>query len=149
MTPPSEMLVSQAALVAELMDAALDQRLRAHGIGHRTFELLSAIKAAGGKTPQAEIAHRLGIKPPSFTEAVRPLIASGLVEQNLVEGDQRARHLSLTPEGERMVTLALKEIAVIDRTIGTELDQNQLKVTLGTLRKASRILARLTAESNV
>ncbi len=140
------MLVSQAALVAELMDAALDQRLKAHGIGHRTFELLSAIKAAGGRTSQAEIAKRLGIKAPSLTEAVQPLIANGLVDQCSVEGDQRAKRLTLTPEGERKVAVALKEIDRIDRAISAELDTNQLKVTLGTLRKASRILARLASE---
>jgi len=148
MTPPSEMLVSQAALVAELMDAALEKALQSHGISHRTFELLSAIKAAGGQVAQAEVARRLGITPPSLTEGLRPLVKSGLVSQQLVPSDNRVKRLQLTELGEAKLALALHEIAAIDRAITAELDGNQLKIALGALRRAARVLVRLSSSES-
>ncbi|MBN9501155.1 MAG: hypothetical protein BGO01_05510 [Armatimonadetes bacterium 55-13] len=135
----ADSLTSQAVLMNELLAAAMEPALNANGLKAGTFDLLSTIHAAGPNATQADIARRLGIKPPSLTEALQGL--KRFVVQIPSEKDNRVKHLKLTPDGRKALTGSIKSVDAISRAIVAGIDKDQLAIAIEVLRKANRLLA--------
>lgn len=139
-------LSGQASLLAELTAQALEPTLVKLGLTFSTFELLTSIRAAGKNASQADVARRLGITPPSLTEAVRLAVKAGLIEQAASASDGRSKTLCVTSLG----TQKLKEVLIavnhaeklMVKGIGTE----DLQSAIAVLQQASRNLARGMAD---
>jgi len=123
----------------ELLAAAMEPALLANGLKPGTFDLLSTIHAAGPEATQAEIARRLGIKPPSLTESLQGL--RKFVDQVPSERDNRVKHLKLTVEGRKALTAAVKAIESISNAIVAGIDKEQVALAIEVLKKANRLLA--------
>lgn len=132
-------LTAQVLMMSELLNAATEPALAAHGLKASTFDLLSTIHAAGPNATQAEIARRLGIRPPSLTEALRGL--KHLVEQVPSETDSRVKHLRITDRGKTALAATVKAVEAVSRAITAGIDREQLALTTEVLRKANRLLA--------
>jgi DNA-binding MarR family transcriptional regulator len=135
----SDSLTTQALRLSELLNAALAPVLAVQGLKPATFDLLSTVHAAGPDATQAEIAERLGIKPPSLTEALRGV--KDLVEQVPSERDSRAKHLRLTAQGRKSLTATIKSVESISGAIAAGIDKGQLAIAIEVLKKANRLLA--------
>ncbi len=132
-------LTAQVLLMGELLNAATEPALAAHGLKPATFDLLSTIHAAGPSATQAEIARRLGIKPPSLTEALRGL--KHLIEQVPSETDSRVKHLRITDRGKTALAAAVKAIESVSKAVTAGIGKEPLDQTVEVLRKANRLLA--------
>lgn len=132
-------LTAQVLMMSELLNAATEPALAAHGLKPSTFDLLSTIHTAGPNATQAEIARRLGIKPPSLTEALRGL--KHLVEQVPSETDSRVKHLRITDRGKTALAATVKAVEAVSRAITAGIDREQLALTTEVLKKANRLLA--------
>lgn len=132
-------LAAQVLLMSELLNAATEPALAAHGLKPMTFDLLSTIHSAGPNATQAEIARRLGIKPPSLTEALRGL--KHLIEQVPSETDSRVKHLRITDRGRTALAATVKAVEAVSKAITAGLDRDQLSQTIDVLKKANRLLA--------
>lgn len=141
----TDSLATQAVLLGEYLSAAMEPTFAAHGLKPATFDLLSTIHAAGPAATQASIAHRLGIKPPSLTEALRSL--KHLVEQVPSPTDSRAKHLRLTDRGREALSASIKAIEAASRAIAAEIDKGELAIAVDVLKRANQILARATSQS--
>src|SRR4051812_5082147 len=86
-----ETLSGQAAMLTELMTMTIEPACADAGISLGSFELLSAVRSSGARASQASIARRLGITPPSFTEALHAAVRQGIVEQVPHPRDSRAK----------------------------------------------------------
>jgi MarR family transcriptional regulator, lower aerobic nicotinate degradation pathway regulator len=135
-------LSGQAALLSELMSTAIEPACRDAGITMGGFELLSAIKAAGNRASQAHIARRLGITPPSFTEALRGVVAAGLVEQAPHPRDSRSKVVRLTDKGSRALRKVLTAVNQAERILVEQVSHDELQLALSVLKRANRSLAR-------
>lgn len=134
-----ESLTAQALRLSELLNAALVPVLAVQGLKPSTFDLLSTVHAAGPDATQAEIAERLGIKPPSLTEALRGV--KDFVEQVPSERDSRVKHLRLTAQGRKSLTATIKSVEAISTAIAAGIDRGQLAIAIEVLKKANRLLA--------
>lgn len=95
-------LAQDVSILADMLAASVEPVLRPHGLSIRSFDLLAAIQAAGGRESQAQIAERLEIRPSSLTENVQALIKRGLLEQR--EGsDRRVKVLALSQGGKKVL----------------------------------------------
>ncbi len=135
----SDSLAAQAMLLNELLSVAMEPALAIQGLKASTFDLLSIIHAAGPDATQAEISRRLGIKPPSLTEALRGL--KHLVEQVPSETDNRVKNLRLTVQGSQSLAASIKSVESISRAISAGIDKEQLKIAIDVLKRANRLLA--------
>lgn len=135
----SDSLTAQAVLLNELLAAAMEPALLANGLKPGTFDLLSTIHAAGPEATQAEIARRLGIKPPSLTESLQGL--KKFIDQVPSEKDNRVKHLKLTAEGRKALTSSVKAVDSISRAIVAGIDKDQVALAIEVLKKANRLLA--------
>lgn len=142
MTDLADSLCAQAGLLTELVGEAIAPDLRSAGLSLSQFEMLSAIRSAGGQATQAEVARRLGITPPSLCEALKPLVAAGLVEQRPSRRDKRANAVTLSLKGHAAVR---KVVAAVQRTeaeLGDSLEPADLDTTLRVLRQVTARLLR-------
>lgn len=131
-------LSTQAAIVSELVSSFLERPLADAGLSIGAFELLSAVKAGGGKASQAEVASRMGIRPASLCEALRSVEAKGIVSRADDPHDKRAKRLKLTAKGEKLFQRCLESIAAAEHLLSEGIAERDL-------RTASRVLERAAA----
>lgn len=144
LTLRTDSLTTQAVLMSEYISAIIEPALLANGLKPATFDLLSTIHAAGEGATQANIAFRLGIKPPSLTEALRSV--KHLVEQVPSPTDSRAKHLKLTTEGRSALAAAIKAIEEAGKSVSTGIDNNELEAAIDVMKRANQILERSLSE---
>lgn len=125
-----------------MMTAALEPHLQAADLTLATFELLSAIHGAQGKATQADIARRLGVTPPTLSEAVHNALKRNLLEQVSDPQDARLRRLRLTKTGRAKITQVLEAMSQSERDMLIGIDAESLGVAREVLRQAIRNLAR-------
>ena len=132
-------LVAQSLVMADLIGVAMEPALAIHGIKPSTFDLLSTIHAAGPAATQAEIARRMGIRPPTLTEALRGL--NHLVEQVPSPTDQRVKNLRLTDKGGRALAAAIKSVESVAKVLAAGIEKDQLRDAIEIMKKANRLLS--------
>ena len=131
--------------MSEHVSAIMEPALAANGLKPATFDLLSTIHAAGEGATQANIAHRLGIKPPSLTEALRSV--KHLVEQVPSPTDSRAKHLRLTDRGVAALAAAIEAIEGASATLASGIDRAELAAAIDVMKRANQILAHSQSQS--
>jgi DNA-binding MarR family transcriptional regulator len=131
--------------MSELLSAAMEPALEKHGIKPATFDLLSTVHAAGDDATQAEIALRLGIKPPSLTEALRGL--KHLVDQVPSPTDNRVKHLRLTNQGRAALSDTIKSVEAVSKSIVGGIQKSDLAVAVDVLKRANRELAKSVSKA--
>lgn len=140
-------LSGQASLLSELVAQALEPALTDVGLTFSMFELLTTIRACGTEASQADVARRLGITPPSLTEAVRLAVKSGVVEQRPSKTDGRSKTLALTTVGTKKLQKTLEAVNQAEKTLVNGIKQQDLQTAVLVLKAASRNLARGLMES--
>lgn len=123
----------------------MEPQLERAGLTLSSFELLSAIRSSGGKASQADIARRLGITPPSLSEAVRYATQKGLIEQVADIQDKRLKRLRLTDAGRKAVHGVLSAVKETELMAFSEVDPNRVEECVALLREINRNLARRLA----
>ena len=91
-----------------------DAVTRGHGLTTQRYELLLMAKTARngeGRATLSELAERLALAPSSITELVARSETLGLVRRELHPANRRAVFVTLTPEGERRLSMAVEELA--------------------------------------
>jgi len=123
----------------------MEPQLERAGLTLSSFELLSAIRSSGGKASQADIARRLGITPPSLSEAVRYASQKGLIEQVADPEDKRLKRLRLTAAGRKSVHVVLAAIQETENAAFADFDPAKIEASISLLREINRNLARRLA----
>ncbi len=139
-------LSGQAGLLCELLTSAMEPKLQEAGISLGTFELLSAIYASGGRATQVEVARRLGITPPSLSEAVKAACSRELVEQHSDSDDARRKILKLTPRGKKAMQSIVKGVSFAETKMVEGIDPAQINLIIDLLRRVNLNLARFLQE---
>ncbi len=141
-----ESLSGQAGLLCELLTSAMQPKLTEASISLGTFELLSAVYASGGRATQVEVARRLGITPPSLSEAVKAASARQLVEQHSDSDDARRKILKLTVLGRKEMQSIVKGVNTAESRMVEGIDASQITAAIEILRRVNRNLARILQE---
>jgi len=97
---------------------AVRAALAPHELTHVQFVLLASLwwlaSQTGSPPSQRELAEQAGTDPMMTSQVVRKLEARGLVTRAPHPTDARARHLALTPQGERLLAGALADVEAAD-----------------------------------
>jgi DNA-binding MarR family transcriptional regulator len=139
--PATESLILNAATLTEIVSEALAPVLAEQGLTQSAFDLLTTIRAGGGTIPQAEIARRLGISPPTLSEAIRSLVAAGLVEQRGSGTDRRIKTLSITSVGSRRLNRVLSALHQLENELTAGISSAEISAVNAMLRNAAKNLA--------
>lgn len=135
-------LTVQASILSDLSAACLEPTLERYGLTLSGFEMLSALKAAGGECSQAELARRLGIQPPSLSEAVRTILKTKLVESVRSEEDARLRLVRLTELGRTALEEVLAAMEETNALATKGIPTGARETALEVLKTATRNLAK-------
>lgn len=93
-------LIKVAALIVGLSDGELRRR---HGITGRDYELLHHLSADEGGRRISDLALDIDDTSSCITHRVNRLATAGLVTKQADPADRRARRVSLTPRGRRVL----------------------------------------------
>ncbi len=136
----TDTLTGSASLLGDLAASAVEPVLASEGLGIGSFDLLSAVRAAGGRETLAHIAARLGIVPSSLTEAVTAAEKKGLVERLTSSNDRRVRRLMLTERGEQLLDLCLNALEERESKIRSSLGASEVDAAIKTIQRACDLL---------
>lgn len=133
-------LTGSASLLGDLAASAVEPILASEGLGIGSFDLLSAVRAAGGREPLAQVAARLGIVPSSLTEAVTAAERKGLLERLTSANDKRVRRLMLTDRGEQLLNNCLQALAERESKIRAAISTSEVDAAIRTIQRACEVL---------
>lgn len=125
-------LAPRIAAIYELQASLLEPRLAELKLSWAGFQLLAAAAANEG-APQAELAERLGVSPPTISEAIGAQIKNGWLIREGSKGDRRAKVVKLTPEGKTLLQTVLKELKQLDKSMLQGIEDDKLKSAVETL----------------
>ena len=134
-------------MLIELMHGLVGPVLEREAISGPTFELLSAIHATQGKASQARIAEVLGVTPPTLCESVKIAVRQGLIVQEGMPRDKRAKRLHLTAKGGRIVRKAMEKMQEGEAAMVSGIPEEELASAVSALSAAVRNLARYEQQS--
>ncbi len=109
--PPAQRLTLTLHRATALVDRVADEHLRPrHGIGISAFAALITIEALG-PARQSAIAAGMGVSRAAITQRIADLERRGLVEVASDPANRRARMVSLSPSGRRLLKAAWTGLA--------------------------------------
>lgn len=130
------------SLLARHWRHKLDAHLAQAGLTDATWVPLIHLDETGGGISQKDLARRVGVDSSSLVRVLDILERQGLIARRRCEADGRARLVSLTPEGERRVALIRDELGKGERTLLTDLSDQEIA---GMLACFDRIEQRISA----
>lgn len=104
--------------------------VEAHGVSDATALPLILIGRLDGEPRQNALAEAVGIEGPSLVRLLDQLCAAGLVVRKEDPTDRRAKVLSLTPAGRRVVTQMEAELTRLREQVFAEVETADLQASL-------------------
>lgn len=142
-----ETITGLSSILSEAAASLLEPLLKQHDLGFGSFDLLSAVYATDGKATQSEIARRMGISPPTLTEAIKTAAKKGLLEQRCVHNDMRARSVHLTKKGEEVLEKCLQLLDDAECEILKGLQPADVETAKDVLKHSIQVLLKLQNSS--
>lgn len=139
---PSESMeaVTNVMRVQQILQAAVDESLRAHGLTFARYEALVLLSfSSRDSLPMRLMGERLQLHPTSITNIVDRLEADGLAQRLPHPTDRRTTLVALTPAGRNRLEDATKSVLRTDfGFVGLDAGElQQLSLLLTKLRKAA------------
>ena len=127
-------VVGRVLRVAALILRAGDELLARHALSRGEFDILSALRRAGG--PQSPGTLRtVGLATgPATTKRLRALVDQGLVTRSVNPDDGRGAFISLTRAGARLVDRVLPELLDVERTLIADVPRAERTALTSSLR---------------
>lgn len=122
--------------------AASDPDLEEHGLTNSAFDVLIRLsRSPHQRLRMTDLAGQSTLSNSGLTRVVDRLLGAGLVERVRDGQDKRVFHAVITPAGLQRVLDALpSHLALIDRTIISVLDADELAVLERALRKVRAVV---------
>lgn len=115
-----------------------DSAVQPHGISDATALPLLLIGRMAGEPRQNALAEAVGIEGPSLVRLLDQLCAAGLVLRKEDPTDRRAKVLSLTPAGRRVVATMEADLARLRAAVFAGVSEADLEASLRVFRAVQR-----------
>jgi MarR family transcriptional regulator for hemolysin len=139
MTQPQSPLragfLSDLSVAGRKIRTLFDGLVRQQGLNLSRARLLLQL-ASDKAVTQSELAARLELEHPTIVRLLDGLEKQGLIQRVVMDGDRRAKQISLTPQ-------ALSQVAALDDTVSTMRGLLLHDITEEELAVASRVLGKL------
>ncbi|MCD2365507.1 MarR family winged helix-turn-helix transcriptional regulator [Sulfitobacter mediterraneus] len=124
-------------------EAAVERGLEGSGLTVRMRAVLE-ILADGGAATVPDVAQRLEIKRQYVQLMINDTHAAGFTEAVPNPRHQRSKLIALTEAGQRLITQVMQREKELLQTIGSDLPEDELAITLRTMQ---RLIARLKSRT--
>jgi MarR family transcriptional regulator for hemolysin len=127
--------LTELSVAGRKMRTLFDGLVRQQGLNLSRARLLLQL-ARDEAVTQSELAARLELEHPTIVRLLDGLEKQGLIRRSTMDGDRRAKQVSLTPA-------AAGQVAALDETVGSMRGHLLRDVTEEELEVASRVLRKL------
>lgn len=122
--------------IARMTRAQFERRVAAQDFGLTTAEARTLVHvAACDGARQTTLAGRMNIEPMTASKLIDRLEERGLVRREQDPADRRANIVTLTPEGERLITEIQKQTSAMREEAMEGLSEAEREVLMAALRK--------------
>lgn len=136
-------VIWQSRPLMQAAEAAVERGLEGSGLTVRMRAVLE-ILADGGAATVPDIAQRLEIKRQYVQLMINDTHAAGFTEAVPNPRHQRSKLISLTETGQRLISQVMQREKDLLQTIGSDLPEDELEITLRTMQL---LIARLKSSS--
>ncbi len=136
-------VIWQSRPLMQAAEAAVERGLEGSGLTVRMRAVLE-ILADGGAATVPDIAQRLEIKRQYVQLMINDTHAAGFTEAVPNPRHQRSKLIALTEAGQRLITQVMQREKELLQTIGSDLPEDELAITLRTMQ---RLIARLKSRT--
>lgn len=125
---------------AKTFQKVLDSELRKNvGVTISQWRVVAALVLYPGLT-QKEVADKVGIESPTLVPVIDKMEKEGLLKRKPDSKDRRANRIYLTPKADSLWNSMMECVIRIRKISTKDIPEDQLKITLETLRKISKNL---------
>jgi len=125
---------------AKTFQKVLDSELRKNvGVTISQWRVVAALVLYPGLT-QKEIADKVGIESPTLVPVIDKMEKEGLLKRKPDSKDRRVNRIYLTPKADSLWNSMMECVIRIRKISTKDVPEDQLKITLETLRKISKNL---------
>lgn len=129
-------------ITAKSFQRSLDLELRKNsGVGLSQWRVVWALVMQSGLT-QKEIADKVGIEGATLVPVIDKMEQEGLLRRKPDSKDRRVNRIYLTPKSDALWKSMMKCILKIRKFSTKDISENDIKITLETLRKISNNLSK-------
>ncbi|MBM1556330.1 winged helix-turn-helix transcriptional regulator [Sulfitobacter mediterraneus] len=136
-------VIWQSRPLMQAAEAAVERGLEGSGLTVRMRAVLE-ILADGGAATVPDVAQRLEIKRQYVQLMINDTHAAGFTEAVPNPRHQRSKLIALTEAGQRLITQVMEREKELLQTIGSDLPEDELAITLKTMQ---RLIARLKSNT--
>ncbi|MBM1310937.1 winged helix-turn-helix transcriptional regulator [Sulfitobacter mediterraneus] len=136
-------VIWQSRPLMQAAEAAVERGLEGSGLTVRMRAVLE-ILADGGAATVPDVAQRLEIKRQYVQLMINDTHAAGFTEAVPNPRHQRSKLIALTEAGQRLITQVMQREKELLQTIGSDLPEDELAITLRTMQ---RLIARLKSRT--
>lgn len=136
-------VIWQSRPLMQAAEAAVERGLEGSGLTVRMRAVLE-ILADGGAATVPDIAQRLEIKRQYVQLMINATHAAGFTEAVPNPRHQRSKLIALTEVGQSLITQVMQREKELLQTIGSDLPEDELAITLRTMQ---RLIARLKSSA--
>jgi DNA-binding MarR family transcriptional regulator len=136
-------VIWQSRPLMQAAEAAVERGLEGSGLTVRMRAVLE-ILADGAAATVPDIAQRLEIKRQYVQLMINDTHAAGFTEAVPNPRHQRSKLIALTEVGQRLITQVMQREKELLQTIGSDLPEDELAITLRTMQ---RLIARLKSSA--
>ena len=129
--------LTELSVAGRKMRTLFDGLVRQRGLNLSRARLL--LQLAGGKAvTQSELAGRLELEHPTIVRLLDGLEKQGLIRRSTMDGDRRAKLVSLTPAADGQVAALDETVSAMRGLLLHDITEEELEVASRVLRKLVR-----------
>ncbi|MFB2865334.1 MarR family transcriptional regulator [Aeromonas sp. MdU4] len=130
-------LAEQVARMHRLWRTAAELELAPLGLTHPRWSALWRLSRMGGNVSQKNLANALEIELPSLMRTLGQLEEQGLIERHCCSQDKRARIVSVTPSGQKLLDQLSDHFMKLRRELLGNIDEQTLRLFEETVQQIS------------
>jgi DNA-binding MarR family transcriptional regulator len=130
-------VIGRISRLSRLLEKSIEETFASFGLGRGGFDVLAALRRAGEpyRLSPTELYNSLLISSGAMTNRIDRLEEIGLVERTPDPDDRRGVSVGLTPEGKKLIDLAVEQHYANERRLLSGLSADERKTLSQLLRK--------------
>ncbi len=128
------MLSKRVARLSVLFEQAMKAELAGLGLTYAEFDVLAALRRAGGRLRPSELTRSLYLTSGGTSNVLQRLSAAGYVTREPDESDARGKQVSLTEDGNRVTEKAMAASVEVHESVLAAVPADAIKAAADALR---------------
>ncbi|SDK48662.1 MarR family winged helix-turn-helix transcriptional regulator [Streptomyces indicus] len=145
-SPAQDLLCSRIRRAEQALMAHHEAVLRGYGLTMTQYSVLLLLSSEGGNSG-AQLARACGVTQQTMASVLTGLQKKGLIDRTPSPMHAKVLIAALTDEGQRLLTLAYREVVVLERALSDAFTDAEHAALIDLLERATAVLVQQTPQA--